>query len=172
MPNCSLGCKKCSTWTMLVIGITFVGLGCFWPTLLHTMTVSGAKEGAALTKKNEPAWKGIPGQFDILLHNDHYFFHVLNPDDVVYKGMKPQFEEFGPYIYREWDNYTDVKYDQTLEITGNNDPNYKWFGPPSDAKTAKGLTCTYNQGMNLYTDSIPDNNKMDSGIDQKLNVVN
>jgi hypothetical protein len=27
---------------------------------------------------------------------------------VVYRNVKPQFMEYGPYVYREGDNYTDL----------------------------------------------------------------
>ena len=30
--------------------------------------------------------------------------------DVVYKNAKPEFMEYGPYVYREYDNYTDIEY--------------------------------------------------------------
>jgi len=30
---------------------------------------------------------------------------------VVYKNLKPQFMEFGPYIYRESDTYSDLVYE-------------------------------------------------------------
>jgi hypothetical protein len=30
--------------------------------------------------------------------------------DVIYKNQKPEFMEFGPYVYREYDNYDDLNY--------------------------------------------------------------
>ena len=54
-----------------------------------------------MTLNNEKTWKDIPGFFDINIHHDNYFFSVTNEDDVIYKGAKPIFEEYGPFIYRE-----------------------------------------------------------------------
>ena len=30
--------------------------------------------------------------------------------DVIYKNAKPKFQEFGPFVYREMENYTDLEY--------------------------------------------------------------
>lgn len=127
-------------------------LACVWIPLLTKLTIKGAKDGAALTQANEKDWKDIPGNFDIDIHNDHYFFHCINPDDVIYKGAKPEFEQYGPYIYREYDIFTDVNYGQTLKVNGVDDG----FGPHIDwSNTAEGLTATFNQYM-IYDDSKQD----------------
>ena len=38
-------------------------------------------------------------------------YNCTNFDDVVYNGDAPEFMEFGPYVYREYDDYTVSKYD-------------------------------------------------------------
>lgn len=81
---------------------------CAWIPILKSLVIKGAKDGAALTLENEPDWKDIPGNFDIDINNNHYLFHCTNPDDVIYRGLKPEFEQYGPYIYREYDLYTDI----------------------------------------------------------------
>lgn len=40
-------------------------------------------------------WKQIPVPFYLSV----YFFHVLNPNEVL-QGGKPQVQERGPYVYR------------------------------------------------------------------------
>lgn len=70
--------------------------------------MNGAKEGAQLTADNEKAWKGIPGTYDINIHHNNYFFNCTNSNNVIYKGAKPELEQFGPYIYREWNTFDDV----------------------------------------------------------------
>lgn len=43
--------------------------------------------------------------------------------DVVYKNAKPEFMEYGPYVYREYDNYTDLVYnDLDNNISGESLP--------------------------------------------------
>ena len=40
-----------------------------------------------------------------------YFYNCTNAEDVIYKGQRPEFMEYGPYTYREYDNYTDVTWE-------------------------------------------------------------
>jgi len=87
-------------------------MACAWTPILNKLMISGAKTGAALTAENEKDWKNIPGSHDIDIHNNHFFFHCTNADDVIYQGAKPEFEQFGPYIYHEFDIFTDIKYGQ------------------------------------------------------------
>lgn len=47
-----------------------------------------------------------------------YFYNTTNAMDVVYKGEKPMFKEFGPYTYREFDNYEDLDYSPLDNIVG------------------------------------------------------
>jgi len=112
---------RCTAWCTIIIGVLLMVLACAWVPILKKLTISGAKDAAALTAENEKDWKNIPGNFDIDIHNDHYLFHCTNPDDVIYKGEKPQFEQYGPFIYREYDQYTDVSYGKTLKVNGVTD---------------------------------------------------
>jgi hypothetical protein len=62
-------------------------------------------------------------------------------DDVIYKGEKPIFEQYGPYIYRETDDWTNVSYDHDLEVTGVEDENFK--NNLDGLKKGKALTAEY-----------------------------
>ena len=76
-------------------------------------------------EENEESWKGIPGHFDIDVARKNNFFSVKNPDEVIYQGKKPVFEQYGPYIYREYQVFEDVRYDQDLQITGLKNADFK-----------------------------------------------
>lgn len=52
--------------------------------ILDALRDDGAKKAAALTQPNEDAWKGIPGKYGIDIAHNHYFFSVVNPDEVIY----------------------------------------------------------------------------------------
>jgi len=39
-------------------------------------------------------------------------YNVTNFDDVVFRNAKPELMEFGPYIYREYDDYDNLTYTQ------------------------------------------------------------
>lgn len=51
-------------------------------------------------------WRGIPGHFDLFIARKNFVYNCTNHDDVIYKGARPQVEEFGPYIYRESDAFS------------------------------------------------------------------
>ena len=165
-----LGSIKCQSICGLVLGIVLLILACVWIPSLNALLTSGAKDAAQLTEANEENWKGIPGHYDINIHHNNHFFHCLNVDDVVYKGEKPLFEQYGPYIYRETDTFDDVQYGQSLEITGLSDETYN---KNIDEQTyADGLFATFNTFTKYYTEW---EDKMDTtkqGVDTPLKLVN
>lgn len=63
-----------------------------------------------MTKENEKDWRNIPGSHDITINWNQYFYNCTNAHDVVYKNAEPEFMEYGPYVYREFDNYDDLDY--------------------------------------------------------------
>lgn len=106
---------KCCGITSVVIGIILLGVGIGWPFIIDSLVVSQSKDQAALGSDNMDQWKGIPGKFDIQLNRNTYLFNAVNRDDVLFKGATPEVEEYGPFIYREYDDYStptewDVQY--------------------------------------------------------------
>lgn len=87
-------------------------------------------------------WKNIPGNYDLLISNSHYFFSCINPDNVIYKGERPIFEQYGPYIYQEFDTFTNIKYGVNEPVTGISDPDYS--KNVNGKQEAMGLTATYD----------------------------
>ena len=142
---------KCCTITAFIFGFIFICLAAFWVAILNAVTHWGAKDGAALTKPNEQAWKDIPGHYDIDITHDNFFYNCTNADDVIYKGEKPIFEEYGPYIYREHEEFNNVKYDQTLNVTGLSD---QAFSKNVDGSTtATGLTADFSMYTQYYSEA-------------------
>lgn len=82
------------------------------PFFMNYAINSVAKKSSALTEANEQSWRGIPGYYDIGLYWKHYMYNVTNFDDVVFRNAKPEFMEFGPYIYQEYDTYDNLTYTQ------------------------------------------------------------
>ena len=66
----------------------------------------------------------------------------MNADNVTYKGDKPVFEQYGPYIYREYDSFTNITYEQQLPVHGRSDSSYS--GHIKDLAEATGLTAIFN----------------------------
>lgn len=101
---------KCCSITSLVIGTVLVIIGVAWNWIMNSLVIMGAKQGAAMTAANSKMWKGIPGNFDIVLARKTHVYSCINHDDVIYKGEKPIMEEWGPYYYREYDDYDEPNY--------------------------------------------------------------
>ena len=101
---------KCCTICFLVTGIILVITASFTPKVMDSLLLYGAKQSAQLNAKNEPTWKDIPGAQDIGIYWRQYFYNCTNAEDVIYRSKKPEFMEFGPYVYREFDNYDDLNY--------------------------------------------------------------
>ena len=101
------GCGIC----FLVTGIILIISCAFTPKVMNSIILQQAKLSSQLTPVNEVNWDGIPGTNDITIDWNQYFYNCTNHLEVTYKNAKPEFMEFGPYVYREFDNYNDLIYD-------------------------------------------------------------
>lgn len=91
-------------------------------------------------------------------------------DEVIYKGETPVFEQYGPYIYRETDNWTNVTYDQDLEVTGEEDENFK--NNLNGLKTSKALTANYERSAQYWNEGEDQMDHFGKGLDTPLNITN
>ncbi|XP_070371955.1 scavenger receptor class B member 1 isoform X2 [Equus asinus] len=57
-------------------------------------------------------WKQIPVPFYLSV----YFFHVLNPNEVL-QGGKPQVQERGPYVYREFRHKSNITFNDNDTVS-------------------------------------------------------
>ena len=92
---------KCCAITVGLIGFVMAVICAFWVPIMDSFMESSIKGGAALTLANEKEWNGIPGNYAIDVAHKNYFYNCKNPDEVIYLGEAPLFEEFGPFIYAE-----------------------------------------------------------------------
>ena len=110
--------KKCKWWSVCcTVTAVFLIVTCaFTPLAMEGVIKFAAKKGSQLTPENEKDWKGIPGTHDIGIYWRQYFYNCTNAEDVIYNNHKPEFKEFGPYTYREYDNYTDLVYEDLENV--------------------------------------------------------
>lgn len=101
---------KCCSICFLLTAVILVISSAFVPKLMNTALLFGAKKSSQLTPANEANWNGIPGANDIGIYWNQYFYNCTNALDVVYQNAKPEYQEFGPYVYRESDTYSDLDY--------------------------------------------------------------
>ncbi|XP_036777686.1 scavenger receptor class B member 1 isoform X1 [Manis pentadactyla] len=57
-------------------------------------------------------WKEIPVPFYL----SAYFFHVVNPDEII-QGGKPQVQERGPYVYREFRHKRNITFNDNDTVS-------------------------------------------------------
>uniref|UniRef100_A0A8C5KY81 Scavenger receptor class B member 1 n=1 Tax=Jaculus jaculus TaxID=51337 RepID=A0A8C5KY81_JACJA len=90
-----------------VLGLLLAALGA----VMMVMVPSLIKQQVLKNVRIDPnslsfsMWKEIPVPFYLSV----YFFHVSNPDEIL-KGEKPQVEERGPYVYREFRHKTNITF--------------------------------------------------------------
>ena len=51
--------------------------------------------------------------FEILRY--HYLYNVTNYEDVIFKNAVPEFQEVGPFTYKEVNEYNNIDYDKFLK---------------------------------------------------------
>ena len=102
--------QRCWAFSLSFVMLVMIAIAIIIAYVCEQNIASRAKKTAQLSYDNEPDWKGIPGQYDIDINWNHYLYNCTNLQDVIFKGNAPEFMEFGPYIYRESDEYADVTY--------------------------------------------------------------
>jgi hypothetical protein len=101
---------KCCAICSLVTAVVLLGIGAAFYPIINGLQAYGARSGAILNKANEPNWKDIPGNNNILITRNTFVYNCTNYEDVIYKGVKPTMQEFGPYYYKEYDTYYNVSF--------------------------------------------------------------
>lgn len=94
--NPSIGVKKMKKYQscaicFLVAGVVLVITSCFVPKTMDSLILAGAKKSSQLTEENEANWNGIPGQLDIGIYWNQYFYNCTNPLEVTYANKQPEF---------------------------------------------------------------------------------
>ena len=78
-------------------------------------------------------------------------YNCTNIEKVIFNGEKPEFMEFGPYIYTEYDDYNGIYYDET-------------FNPASGTEEMAAFA-TYSQSTVFKKDG-------DGHIDEEMYLLN
>ena len=102
-------CQCCGIAT-LAIGTIVLIMGIAFPFIIDSLVPGAAKDAATVTEDHSKNWQHVPGPYDLLITRGHYLYNLTNWDDLMFKGEKPVFEEFGPYFYREYDDFEDPEW--------------------------------------------------------------
>ena len=108
----------------------------------------GANSATVLSEKNSQTVLGIPGKYDINVTWAHYLYNCTNLDDVIFRNQRPEFKEFGPFLYQEYDTFTDNVW-ESLEM------------PIGSGKNYSAVWTTFNEELKFVGDST---NMMDTPL--------
>ncbi|XP_071166283.1 lysosome membrane protein 2-like isoform X1 [Mytilus edulis] len=107
---------------LLIIGLGFTGLfllisGILLGPLVNMEVDQKLKKMMPLVKgtKTYNYWINPPIPIDFQL----YFFHVVNPEEIVQNGAKPVLEEKGPYTYRLIDTKENLTHHKNFTVSYN-----------------------------------------------------
>uniref|UniRef100_A0A8C5USP8 Scavenger receptor class B member 1 n=1 Tax=Microcebus murinus TaxID=30608 RepID=A0A8C5USP8_MICMU len=112
-----MGCHARARGAAAALGV--LGLLCaVLGTVMIVMLPSLIKQQVLKNVRIDPSslsfnmWKEIPVPFYLSV----YFFNVLNPDGVL-RGQKPQVEERGPYVYREFRHKSNITFNNNDTVS-------------------------------------------------------
>jgi len=142
---------RCWGCCLVIAGVILIVTACFTPKVMDKVITSQAQKSAQLTEANEPIWDGIPGKYDIEIAWNHYLYNCTNFEDVVFKDAAPEFMEFGPYIYREYDTYDNLTWDSV----------HNW----KKGDDEKAVNASFNQFTKFQSDEV-------GNIDDKMYFTN
>ncbi|XP_002066291.3 protein croquemort [Drosophila willistoni] len=121
-------CCNCCSVTQQKIWVfgsgTFLavfGLLCIilWPSFIDTQIMKALP--LTPTSKTFEKWEELP----IPVYVYMYLWNWTNADDVSANGVKPMFEQLGPYVYREERKKMDLEWHDNNTVTFN--PQRTWF---------------------------------------------
>ncbi|XP_066252479.1 protein peste-like [Euwallacea similis] len=100
---------------MLVTGIVLISSGLAFATFLVPVYEYILRDGLTFTKNSEPfkAWKVNDPPLDL----DLYLFNWTNPKELRHKGVKPRFQEIGPYRIKEVKEKADLVWNDNDTIS-------------------------------------------------------
>uniref|UniRef100_A0A2K5R784 Scavenger receptor class B member 1 n=2 Tax=Cebus imitator TaxID=2715852 RepID=A0A2K5R784_CEBIM len=112
-----MGCQAKARWAAAALGVA--GLLCaVLGAVMIVMVPSLIKQQVLKNVRIDPSslsfnmWREIPIPFYLSV----YFFNVMNPSEVL-NGEKPQVQERGPYVYREFRHKTNITFNDNDTVS-------------------------------------------------------
>ena len=90
------------------------------PILINKALKDEVPVEVAVSERNEDNWSEVPGELGVSVVKWTYVYNWTNPQETLFDGMKPVFEEVGPIPYKNLQNFTDVNYTRA-QIPWEND---------------------------------------------------
>lgn len=110
MPVCHFSKIYCFLYSLIILGGILVIMAFVLPIIIENTLKKEAKDQIIMTPHNFNLWGLIPGQSEVSMRRRYYFYNFTNPKEFLYHNQRPEFIEVGPYIYNEYQNYTNLNY--------------------------------------------------------------
>lgn len=110
MANCKFSKIHCLYLSFFILGVLLIILAVVLPFVIESAIQKEAKEQIIMRNNNFNLWGIIPGQSEVNMRRMYYFYNFTNPKEFLYQNERPVFVEVGPYIYDEFQNYTNVNF--------------------------------------------------------------
>ena len=94
----------------IVVGVIFLAVGITLPILINKGLRSQVPVEVAVSQENEENWSEVPGDLGVNVVKWTYVYNWTNPQETLFDGEQPTFEEVGPIPYKNYMNFTDVNY--------------------------------------------------------------
>jgi hypothetical protein len=101
--------KKC-IWissAFLLIGVALIIFSVF---IFKSLIQMAATDSALMNNETYSLWGEVPGDSNVALYKDHFFYNISNLEDAFYHNSKIKAEEKGIYRVQEYDNFTNVAF--------------------------------------------------------------
>lgn len=97
---------------LVILGIVFIVMSAVTPLIVDKHIKTQSKDKAELTSSNKKSyWGEIPGKLKEVVFITYNFFHLENPNQVLWNGAVPSLTEKNGYVYQEFSEFVDLDYD-------------------------------------------------------------
>ncbi|OMJ84865.1 hypothetical protein SteCoe_13922 [Stentor coeruleus] len=98
--------------SLICFGLIFIIMGALTPMIVDSSLKTQAKDKAILKSSNHKSfWGEIPGDTEQVIFTTFNFFHIENPNQILWQGATPILTEKNGYIYQEFDDFVDYNFD-------------------------------------------------------------
>ncbi len=137
--------KKCIyiSSSMILLGLVVLLLGVF---LIPNLINNSVLDTILLKEESWDLWGDFPGRSNVSIIKNHYFYNILNLDEVLYGNKKAIPNETGPYSVNEYTLFLNRNYSKD-----NSTVDYHYYRYFTDLEGEKRSKDDYIQNINLVT---------------------
>lgn len=101
---------KCCSICSLVGFVIFLVLAIVLPIVIENTIADTGRQKAIMQVSNQNLWGEVPGDTQANVTRQFFFYNFTNPEGFLYNNENPEFYEVGPYVYQEYQNFSNYNY--------------------------------------------------------------